>query len=82
MIHDDVCGRLRGIDQYAVPALACATSRRARAVRSGLRGGQPLEDVSDAENAGNEIVNHSFTHPNITLGTRRSSGHVEGASST
>ncbi|HEY2899409.1 MAG TPA: polysaccharide deacetylase family protein, partial [Polyangia bacterium] len=68
MIHDDMCGdALRGIDKYAVPAMT------ARGINSGL--GPYVEAcqttniwnvVQDAETKGNEIVNHSFTHPNIT----------------
>jgi hypothetical protein len=70
MIHDDVCGpALRGIDQYAVPALAL------RNLTAGLgpfiqvcEQGNLWNMVKDAESKGNEIVNHSFTHPNITVG--------------
>jgi hypothetical protein len=69
MIHDDVCGpALRGIDQYAVPALAL------RNLSAGLgpfvqvcEQGNLWKVVQDAENLGNEIVNHSYTHPNITV---------------
>ncbi|HEX3696723.1 MAG TPA: polysaccharide deacetylase family protein [Polyangia bacterium] len=68
MIHDDMCGdTLRGIDKYAVPAMT------ARGINSGL--GPYVEAcqttniwnvVQDAESKGNEIVNHSYTHVNIT----------------
>ena len=69
MIHDDMCGpALRGIDQNAVPALA------ARGLSAGLG---PIVDecdkadmwdiVADAEAKGNEIVSHSYTHPEISV---------------
>jgi hypothetical protein len=68
MIHDDMCGReLRGIDRLAVPALAL------RGLTAGL--GPYVEAcqydglfgmVKAAEAKGNEIVNHSYTHANIT----------------
>jgi hypothetical protein len=69
MIHDDMCGpALRGIDQYAVPALA------KRNLTAGLGPfvqacdmGNLWTVVQNAELSGNEIVNHSYTHPNITL---------------
>jgi hypothetical protein len=68
MIHDDMCGReLRGIDRLAVPALA---------LRGLTAGVGPFVDacatdglwsmVRAVEAKGNEIVNHSWTHPNIT----------------
>jgi hypothetical protein len=68
MIHDDMCGReLRGIDRMAVPALA---------LRGLTAGVGPFVDacatdglwgmVRAVEAKGNEIVNHSWTHPNIT----------------
>jgi hypothetical protein len=69
MIHDDMCGpALRGIDKNAVPALA------ARGLTAALG---PIVDecekadmwgvVKDAEAKGNEIVNHSYTHPEISV---------------
>jgi hypothetical protein len=68
IIHDDMCGReLRGIDKLAVPAL----------VKRGLSAGVgPYVDacaidglwgmVKAVEDKGIEIVNHSYTHVNIT----------------
>jgi len=68
MIHDDMCGpALQGIYEEAVPALA----------HEGLAAGlapiveecnlaQLWDVVTDAEAKGNEIVSHSFTHPEIT----------------
>jgi hypothetical protein len=69
MIHDDMCGpTLRGIDTYAVPALAM------RGISSGMapfvdvcEKGKLWDIVKKAEENGNEIINHSFTHPNITV---------------
>ena len=68
MIHDDMCGReLRGIDRIAVPALAL------RGLTAGV--GPYVEAcnfdglwgmVHAVEDKGIEIVNHSYTHPNIT----------------
>jgi Polysaccharide deacetylase len=69
MIHDDVCGEnIRGVDKYAIPVLAM------RNVTAGLG---PFVQVcatqnlwgmiKDAEANGNEIINHSYTHPNITV---------------
>ncbi len=69
MIHDDMCGpALRGIDKNAVPALAM------RGLTAALG---PIVDecekadmwgvVKDAEAKGNEIVNHSYTHPEISV---------------
>jgi hypothetical protein len=68
MIHDDMCGRdLRGIDRLAVPALEL------RGLNAGVG---PYVDacaidglwdmVKAVEAKGNEIVNHSYTHVNIT----------------
>jgi len=68
MIHDDMCGReLRGIDKLAVPALAL------RGLHAGVG---PYVDacaidglwgmVKAVEEEGNEILNHSYTHVNIT----------------
>jgi len=67
MVHDDMCGpALSGIHENAVPALA------ARGLGAGVA---PIVDecekaglwseVADAESKGNEIVNHSYTHPEI-----------------
>jgi hypothetical protein len=68
MIHDDMCGPgLRGIDGVAVPALA------ARGLTAGLgpfaqacEQGKLWPEVAAAEALGNEIVNHSYSHPNVT----------------
>jgi hypothetical protein len=68
MIHDDMCGPgLEGIQDLAVPALA------ARGLRAGLG---PFVDaceennrwdvVREAESLGMEIINHSYSHPEIT----------------
>jgi hypothetical protein len=70
MIHDDMCGpSLHGIYEEAVPALA------ARGLAAGLA---PIVEecnladlwsvVLDAEAKGNEIVSHSYTHPEINAG--------------
>lgn len=68
MTHDDMCGpALQGIHELAVPALE----------RAGLTAGlAPFvevcesaslwEVVADAEQKGNEIVSHSYSHPEIT----------------
>jgi len=68
MIHDDFCGpALRGIDMYAVPALA---KRKLTAAVGPFvqvcQQGNIWNIVQTAEDNGNEIVNHSYTHPNIT----------------
>jgi peptidoglycan/xylan/chitin deacetylase (PgdA/CDA1 family) len=68
MIHDDVCGgALRGIDRYAVPAMGL------RKLSAGLgpyveacEDGGIWSVVNDAEMKGHEIINHSYTHPNVT----------------
>jgi hypothetical protein len=69
MIHDDMCGStLRGIDQMAVPAMSM------RGINAGLgpyveacQDGNVWGILTDAEGLGNEIINHSYTHPNITM---------------
>ncbi|MCA9640543.1 MAG: polysaccharide deacetylase family protein [Myxococcales bacterium] len=69
MIHDDACGPgLRGIDQLAVPAL------NARGLKAGIapfvqacEEGQLWDLVKQIEAAGHEIVNHSYTHPEISV---------------
>ena len=69
MIHDDICAvGSEGIHQHAVPAL------NARGLVAGLG---PIVAECDAQNrwdeviaaeaAGHEIVNHSYTHPEITV---------------
>ncbi len=69
MIHDDMCGReLRGIDRMAVPAL----NRRGLVAAMG-----PFVDacaadglwgmVQAVEKEGIEIINHSYSHPTITM---------------
>jgi hypothetical protein len=68
MIHDDVCGEnIRGVDKYAIPVLAM------RNVTAGLgpfvqvcQSQNLWAMIKDAEDKGNEIINHSYTHPNIT----------------
>ncbi|HXI58699.1 MAG TPA: polysaccharide deacetylase family protein [Polyangia bacterium] len=68
MIHDDMCGgELRGIDTLAVPAMSM------RGLNAGLgpyveacQDGGIWNVIADAETKGNEIINHSYTHPNIT----------------
>jgi hypothetical protein len=68
IIHDDMCGReLRGIDRLAVPAAAL------RGLNLGVG---PFVDacaidglwdmVKAVEAKGNEIINHSYTHVNVT----------------
>ncbi len=69
MIHDDACGPgLRGIDQLAVPAL------NARGLKAGIapfveacEEGQLWDMVKQIEAEGHEIVNHSYTHPEISI---------------
>ena len=69
MIHDDFCGpALRGTDTYAVPALL----KRNLTAAVGpfvqvCQAGNIWNIVQTAEDNGNEIVNHSYTHPNITI---------------
>jgi len=68
MIHDDMCGPgLEGIQDLAVPALA------AHQMRAGLA---PFVEVCEdlgwgvvqaAEASGQEILSHSYTHPEITM---------------
>jgi peptidoglycan/xylan/chitin deacetylase (PgdA/CDA1 family) len=68
MIHDDMCGpSLEGIQNEAVPALAEVGLHAglapivAECEKNGL-----WEVVAEAELDGNEIVSHSYTHPEIT----------------
>jgi peptidoglycan/xylan/chitin deacetylase (PgdA/CDA1 family) len=68
MIHDDMCGpALQGIHELAVPALDDygLTAGLAPFVEACEENGL-WSVVVDAEAKGNEIVSHSYTHPEIT----------------
>jgi hypothetical protein len=69
MIHDDMCGpALAGIHNLAVPALEERGLTAALGPFVDACESANLWDVvRDAESKGNEIVNHSATHPNITV---------------
>lgn len=71
MIHDDMCGSaLAGIQQLAVPELDRRNLHAALGpfVEACDEGGGSLWDAVRAAHAsGHEIVNHSYTHPNITV---------------
>lgn len=69
MIHDDMCGpALRGIQELAVPQLEAHNLTAALGPFVDACNTANLWDVvREAEAKGNEIVNHSYSHPNITL---------------
>ena len=68
MIHDDMCGpALAGIHELAVPALEARGLTAAMGPFVDACESASLWDVvRDAEAKGNEIANHSYTHPTIT----------------
>jgi hypothetical protein len=69
MIHDDVCGEnIRGVDKYAVPVLAMRGLTAGMGPFIEVCEGQKLWGiVQDMEAKGNEIISHSYSHPNITV---------------
>ncbi len=69
MIHDDMCGSaLAGIQDLAVPQLEAhnLTAALGPFVEACDESGGLWDVVRLAQAQGNEIVNHSYTHPNIT----------------
>ncbi len=67
IIHDDACGpELRGIDQIAVPALDMRNLKANLGpfVQVCEEGGL-WDMVRDMQAKGHEIINHSYSHPNI-----------------
>jgi hypothetical protein len=69
MIHDDMCGpALAGIHDLAVPALEERGLTAALGPFVQACDDASLWDVvAEAEAAGNEIVNHSYNHPEISV---------------
>jgi hypothetical protein len=68
IIHDDMCGPgLEGIEELAVPALEQAGFGAGLApIVEECEGRAMWNVVADAERRGNEIISHSFTHPEIS----------------
>ena len=67
IIHDDACGpELRGIDMVAVPALDMRNIKANMGpfVQVCEEGGL-WDVVRDMQAKGHEIINHSYSHPNI-----------------
>jgi peptidoglycan/xylan/chitin deacetylase (PgdA/CDA1 family) len=68
MIHDDFCGaQLHGIQENAIPAAEVTGVKLGIGTIAGeCEDNQSWNLVTDAEMRGHEIVNHSYTHINIT----------------